>query len=76
MHAWTHRRKHTHTLTHIHTCKHTHKYSIQKSIHSDQEIKPHHHHTLVYKMIMRYKNKEKHFELGIKSDGGGGELWE
>lgn len=32
------------------------------------------HHTLVYKMIMRYKNKGKHSELGIKKrQGGGGE---
>lgn len=28
------------------------------------------HHTLDYKMIMRYKNKEKHFELGIRGDEG------
>lgn len=29
-----------------------------------------HSNTVAYKMIMRYKNKEKHFELGIRGDEG------
>lgn len=43
---------------------------IQTHKYTDEPSHTFHSRTLAYKTIMRHKNKEKHFELGIRGDEG------